>query len=575
MDPTTFDDLAIRLFRGIDRRGALHALRAALFGATLGGSLVDLVPVAAQPRRQRQAPTGAEGADGGQDGGVAAAVCHRLGKKCDNKRGDRCCANAKCRGGKCRCNGKKACHGRCIPKANCCDSADCAGGATCQGGHCLCPAGEKDCQGACIPADDCCTTADCGACESCQRGACVSGCRDGQECQDGVCRCTAASCPDGCCDGDECEPGDRTGACGTGGAACTECRGGTTCQDGACKCPAGEKECAGRCIPAADCCRNADCGACESCQRGACVSGCQPGQACRDGRCACTPASCSTGCCDGDDCLPGDRNGACGSGGEICVECGGGTTCQDGACKCRSGEKDCAGRCIPAADCCDNGDCGACESCRRGECVSGCRPGQACRDGRCTCTRESCSTGCCAGDTCEAGDGDRACGRGGNACAACPANADCVGGACRCDVGFQPCQGTCIRNDECCGDGGCGQCTICQRGRCVPLPDLPPTCCARPGGGAGVCRDGACAAAATLAQCGGRCDATVCDGASCPRCSSCEGLGCDEGGGTACDGTKYCISELADPLFGCLGGCNCPAGTACSIVYCYKICTGA
>jgi len=92
----------------------------------------------------------------------------------------------------------------------------------------------------------------------------------------------------------------------------------------------------------ARCTTVADCGPCDICSDGACVStcelsevcvgstcvdpscssdaDCQPGQECFRDRCQCTTQSCG-GCCDGDICQPGTTTAICGVGGAACFPC--------------------------------------------------------------------------------------------------------------------------------------------------------------------------------------------------------------------------------------------------------------
>ncbi|PTL80076.1 hypothetical protein DAT35_31265 [Vitiosangium sp. GDMCC 1.1324] len=115
------------------------------------------------------------------------------------------------------------------------------------------------------------------------------------------------------------------------------------------------------------------------------------------------------GCCVQGHCT-GTTFNTCGTGGIACVTC-------DPA---RADACDSRGVCVcgtnpacnePGADRCVNGQC---------RCGSGaaCAPGQECVDGACRCTANSCS-GCCSGNTCEAGNTQSRCGKGGEACVQC------------------------------------------------------------------------------------------------------------------------------------------------------------
>jgi hypothetical protein len=115
--------------------------------------------------------------------------------------------------------------------------------------------------------------------------------------------------------------------------------------------------------------------------------------------------------------------------------CGGGATCQGGACVC------------PTA-CCVDADCGACETCETGQCVDECRNDQVC-------------------------DGD----------------------TCVCPAGQKECQGACIANNECCGACPSGQTCCTNIGDCKDLLNDPAFCglCTNgqcPGGA--ICTNGDC-----------------------------------------------------------------------------------
>lgn len=180
--------------------------------------------------------------------------------------------------------------------------------------------------------------------------------------------CGAARCLRGRC---RCHRTHKTchGQCILKTACCRdrECGAGAICLKGRCRCRPGQRVCQGTCLPPGACCGNAECGSCESCVDGRCVSGCQAGQECQSGQCRCTGESCP-GCCDGEVCRDGDRDGACGSGGEQCVRCGVHADCEAGICRCDEGFQDCDGTC---QECCGTRDCGSGEVCDDGTCVIG------------------------------------------------------------------------------------------------------------------------------------------------------------------------------------------------------------
>lgn len=150
----------------------------------------------------------------------------------------------------------------------------------------FCPGDTKPCGTVCIPVDDCCTNRDCGSCESCLNGDCISGCIEGQHCQDEKCICSPESC-DGCCDGDSCWNGEFADFCGTGGAECEVCTGGKGCDDGVCRCSLGWRECRGVCISDTRCCTDDQCASGRQCaSNGSCATSCPSGDGCRVA-CAC------------------------------------------------------------------------------------------------------------------------------------------------------------------------------------------------------------------------------------------------------------------------------------------------
>jgi hypothetical protein len=107
----------------------------------------------------------------------------------------------------------------------------------------------------------------------------------------------------------------KQGKC-KGKADGSDCGGGATCQGGACTCPAGQKFCAGSCIPDSQCCPS-DCDDGNTCTTGICDQGtciympladnsaCGDGTGrCRDGTCY-PPPTCSPRygpCATVDDC---------------------------------------------------------------------------------------------------------------------------------------------------------------------------------------------------------------------------------------------------------------------------------
>lgn len=266
--------------------------------------------------------------------------------------------------------------------------------------------------------------------------ACVE-CIGGMICQQGACRprdqgCSSANCGDGCCAGDTCRSGVGNDACGTGGEPCVDC----AASGGVCS--AATRTCLSSCVP--DCsgkCRGAD----DGCGGKCAINDCQ-------------------GCCEGQQCLQGVSDRACGSAGSECADCtGGGGICNAGSCS--QCTPNCSGKCAGASDGCGNlcatNSCSGCcdatncvvgnelTACGRGgvQCADCSQSGGVCSGGVCsgcsancagkcpgasdgcggTCSANLCS-GCCDDTTCLGGDSDTACGSAGAACEVCPADFD-------------------------------------------------------------------------------------------------------------------------------------------------------
>ncbi len=260
--------------------------------------------------------------------------------------------------------------------------------------------------------------------------------------------------------------------------------------------------------PGRVCCQGTCCPAGTACANGVCLCGtvsCPGGTVCANGACVCNAQSCPNGCCSNGPgqpgtCLPGDTNQNCGTGGAICGGC--------------ASENVCVGqRCVCNAQSCPDGCCangpgqpGFCQNfdsaCgRNGEpCVDCQANANACVDGICVCNGDSCG-GCCSNGsgnpgTCEP-PSDTACGRFGAQCVACPAGYACANGACVCVAASCP-TGWCAN-----GPG--------QPGACHASSDF--TCgvngaqCADCGDNQNACVNGACV-----------CNAASCAGLNC--CSS-------------------------------------------------------
>ena len=292
-------------------------------------------------------------------------------------------------------------------------------------------------------------------------GACGTGGETCQNCGDagltcdgttGSCTgapCNAETCPTGCCLGNECRDGLDETTCGGGGAECENCDAtGRSCT--------ADAQTGGGLCTGTPTCSAANCSGCcdgEFCLPGGDVSACgggaatcdvcDSGEACVLGRCepvgGCNAQTCGTGCCLGNDCLPGTDTNACGVGGGQCENCQIGNeactaqACAPVACSAATCPNGCCNgdTCVPQADT----SCGA----PGGACIDCAATGLVCEAGACTvpCNATTCS-GCCSGNVCEAGFLNDSCGSGGNACTSCTA----VASICDVDALPRACVGT-------------------------------------------------------------------------------------------------------------------------------------
>lgn len=159
MDDPSFDEMTRRMFTVASRRSAF---------AVLAGIITLLTGWRAEQRAGAQRRRN---------------VCRPLGGACFPERGLRCCGNAACRQGKCRCGRQqKVCGGRCISKQRCCRNRECGAGQRCQRGRCTgrCGAGKHRCGKRCVNLKS--TNQHCGACglacagtATCKQGVCVAG----------------------------------------------------------------------------------------------------------------------------------------------------------------------------------------------------------------------------------------------------------------------------------------------------------------------------------------------------------------------------------------------------------------
>lgn len=214
-----------------------------------------------------------------------------------------------------------------------------------------CPKGCCQTDGTCVMSFD--NTSACGyggeACAVCAPGdVCSAACWHNQT------NCGPSNCA-GCCFGvSMCATGENDLYCGRHGEDCERC----VPSEGTGQCvlfPGGGGACNGAPSCGGTGLVGAGCPGC--CADGACMVGlednqcgvdgvpclaCPAGQQCvaamgNGGQCAvvdtCGPASCP-GCCDGDTCVYGNQDAACGTGGAACVDCSSShRSCITGACE--------------------------------------------------------------------------------------------------------------------------------------------------------------------------------------------------------------------------------------------------
>jgi hypothetical protein len=403
-----------------------------------------------------------------------------------------------------------------------------------------CPSGCCDSSGACQAGtlDAACGTG--GAmCSACGTDHCNAQSRTCTS----VPSCTAENCT-GCCDqASNCQLGTQTTVCGSGGSSCQNCsaEGFTSCAGNACvtpvpvcdpsTCPNGCCEMASNEPLCVDGSENISCGsggqACQNCQGTGDV--CSAARQCVTPTCG--PGNCS-GCCFGNQCIPGTSQNACGTGGQQCMNCGPGGTCGGGSCIMMTGcgPQNCTGCCQGDACIIGNPQGAACGQGGQ-ECFI-CPPPSVCGESFCiepppdggACGPETCGGCCDPFGNCQTGENFGACGQGGQLCQVCPPTFSCTFGFCEPPLpdagicGPQNCSGCCDGNGVCqngntlndCGTGG-SQCNIC-----------PPTATCTV---AGVCQGQSCSAA----NCSGCCDpSNFCEGGFLDTACGSAGAACSD-----------------------------------------------
>ncbi|MGV3624327.1 MAG: hypothetical protein ACO1OB_26140, partial [Archangium sp.] len=186
-----------------------------------------------------------------------------------------------------------------------------------------------------------------------------------------------------------CQPGTEPFACGANGSQCMACAFGEQCVNGACiNAACGPMTCAGCC--AQGFCLSPQNQSGISCgSNGATCTSCMQGQSCVMGQCITTPpcsaATCPTGCCVNNQCLPQQAQNrfTCGTAGQMCQQCAQGESCVSGVCTSQP-----------------------------------------------SCGPMSCPNGCCDNGQCRSGNSQLACGRQGSMCQRCPMGTQCTNGMC-------------------------------------------------------------------------------------------------------------------------------------------------
>ncbi len=209
-----------------------------------------------------------------------------------------------------------------------CDCGECGGTLTCSANKCIPPSCVDICAAKQCGTEQGCICGECGACEQCTEGVCApapptcgaktcgfdtcgnpcGACKACETCNDGVCGQTGQ-----CCENKDCEDGNLCTVNYCQGTTCAQvnaadgvaCGGDKICKQGVCSagclCDPGETSCDGNILQTCS-------GTCLSWENSAC-----------DDKNPCTVDFCGSGKCD----TVNAGNG---------IGCGGGKTCQDGAC---------------------------------------------------------------------------------------------------------------------------------------------------------------------------------------------------------------------------------------------------
>ena len=334
------------------------------------------------------------------------------------------------------------------------------------------------------------------------------------------------------------------------------------CQQECDKCPT---QVIKRCI----CDNNDQCGPCEVCIDGQCISRC-PDKVCDETRNICVDCTDDNQCVDGKICNAGrcqcppdkpfeDINGRCvkcQSNGD-CPPC---TECVDGNCipkKCGSGEcdpntgdcVDClsSGNCTKPNQCCKNNKCECCDgfiynpNTDQCEEIGQCREDEGCPKCYICIDKECLPRVCPTGYTCVDDECKKICECGTGPCSKTEACIPYDGTICFCEK----CEGGCDTN------ANCGYGCFCDDGTCKPNPCGVTTC-------------------ADATDCSNGCG---CNGGLCVPCNSFQCTECDQINGCTCLGNNCASDPCNKPCTNgadCGDGCGCVNGmcTSCSKLSC-------
>lgn len=260
-------------------------------------------------------------------------------------------------------------------------------------------------------------------------------------------------------------------------------------------------------------------------------------------------------------CTPNCTGKSCGSDGcgGTCGTCAG-ATCSTGSCQ--------GGQCVltPIPGCCtSDGDCDDGNPCTVDTCVDGtcqhaaaapgttCGPNQVCQDGSCiaACMPATCQAGQC-GSTPDGCGGTLDCGM-------CGTGQTCANGTC---VTSDPCASVTCTECQTCSGGGCvadasQNGAVCSKGTCQNGVCIAPNPCAEVAcPPCQTCSNGTCVAANEGAYCGD--GNSTCHNGQCVAGTPCAG------GTATCTACQTCVNVNGGFCANvCTGGCKCPSTYTC------------